>query len=94
MEEEYKKKTDELRKNVMEYQTERRASLDKIGQQRAMAKQELLKNINPILQSYSDENKITLIIDKKFLVMGNKDLDITEIIVEKLNKDLPSLNLR
>ena len=78
----------------MEYQTERRASLDKIGQQRAMAKQELLKNITPILQSYSDENKVTLIIDKKFLVMGNKDLDITSIIVEKLNKELPSLNLK
>ena len=33
-------------------------------------------------------------IDKKNLVMGNNDLDITNIIVEKLNKSLPSLNLK
>ena len=92
--EEYVKKTDALRKKVIDYQSERRASLDKITKQRSEARKELLKQINPILEKYSEENNISLIIDKKFLVMGNNDLDITEVIINKLNEVLPSLSLK
>jgi len=34
------------------------------------------------------------VVDKKNIVMGNAELDITNIIVEKLNKSFPSLNLK
>ena len=91
--EEYAKKTDTLRKKVIDYQASRRASIDKITRQRAEARQNLLNQINPILESYSKENNITVIFDKKFLVMGDTDLDITNVVIEKLNKALPSLNL-
>ena len=91
--EEYAKKTDTLRKKVIDYQSSRRASVDKLTRQRAEARQNLLKQINPILTSYSKENNITVIFDKKFLVMGDTDLDITNIVIEKLDKALPSLNL-
>jgi len=92
--EEYAKKTDVLRKKVIDYQASRRESVDKIARQRAEARQNLIKHINPILENYSKENNITLIFDKKFLVMGDNDLDITNIVIEKLNKALPSLNLK
>ena len=91
--EEYSKKTDILRKKVIDYQALRRASVDKLTRQRAEARQNLIKQINPILESYSKVNNITLIFDKKFLVMGNTGLDITNIVIEKLNNTLPSLNL-
>ena len=92
--EEYKNKTDELRKKVIEYQSTRRKSIEKITKQRADARKDLLKEINPILEAYSKENTVELIIDKKFLVMGNNDLDITNIVIDKLNEVLPSLNLK
>ena len=40
------------------------------------------------------ENDISLVIDKKDMLGGKPEYDITEIIVEKLNKELPSLNLK
>lgn len=92
--EEYTKKTDALRKKVMEYQTERRNSLEKIANQRTDSRNKLLKEMTPLLENYSKENNISLIMDKKNLIMGDDDLDITNIIVEKLNKVLPSLNLK
>ena len=91
--EEYKKKTDTLRKKVKDYQSQRRASLDEITSQRVMARETLTKKINPILDSYIKENNISLVIDKKDTIAGNPAYDITKIIVEKLNKELPSLNL-
>ena len=92
--EEYKKSSENLRKKVLDYQKERRAFLDKIAKQRTESRQILLQKIDPILKTYSQENNVTLVIDKKFILSGNTDLDITEIIVEKLNKEFPSLNLQ
>ena len=91
--EEYSKKTDTLRKKVIDYKTERRSSLDKIATQRAEARETLLKKINPILDTYISENNISLVLDKKNTLGGNPNTDITKVIVEKLNKVLPSLDL-
>ena len=92
--EEYQKKTDDLRKKVIDYQSQRRAALDKITSQRAEARQKLLDKLDPILKTYINENDISLIIDRKNILMGNTNLDITNIIVEKLNIEFPSLNLK
>ena len=93
--EEYQKKTNELRKKVKDYQANRRKVLDKITEQRAKARKLLLEKLNPILDSYVKGNSISLVLNKNIIVAGGRaDLDITNIIVEKLNKDLPSLNLK
>ena len=92
--EEYKKKTDDLRKKVASYQSERRGALDKIAKQREQFRQELLKKLNPIINTYIQENAISMVIDKKNVVFAESDLDITKIIVKKLDKELPSLNLK
>ena len=91
--EDYAKKADSLRKKVIDYQSARRAAVDKIAKQRKEAREDLLNQINPILESYSKENNITLILDKKNLIMGDSDLDITNTIIEKINTKLPSLKI-
>ena len=92
--EEYQKKSDSLRKKVIDYQSQRRTSLENITTQKAEARQELLEKLDPILKTYIKENDISLIIDRKHVLMGNTNLDITSIIVEKLNKELPSLSIK
>ena len=92
--EEYLKESDDLRKKVIDYQSQRRLSLEKITTLRAEAKQKLLEKLDPILQGYIKENNISIVLDKKNIVMGNTDLDITNIIAAKLNKELPSLNIK
>ena len=92
--EEYTKKTDTLRKKVIDYQSQRRSAIDKITTQRAQSRDTLIKKIKPILNTYMKENNISLVVDKKNLLAGNPEYDITKIIIEKLNKELPSLNLK
>ena len=91
---EYQKKSDDLRKKVIDYQLQRRATLEKITSQRAEARQKLLEKLDPIMKTYIKENDISLIIDRKNVLMGNTNLDITDIVVEKLNKELPSLSIK
>ena len=92
--EEYSKKSDTLRKKVIDYQSQRRMALDKIATQRAEARETLIKAIDPIIETYISENNISLVIDIRNILAGNPDKDITTVIVEKLNKELPSLNLK
>ena len=92
--EEYTKKSDALRKKVIDYQSQRRASLDKIATQRAESRDTLIKKIEPLLDAYVKENNISLVVEKKGTLAGDPEYDITKIIVEKLNKELPSLNLK
>jgi len=92
--EEYEKKSNRLRKKVIDYQSQRRTSLEKITTQRAEARQKLIEKLDPILKTYIEENDISMIIDRKNVLMGNTNLDITSIIVEKLNKEFPSLDIK
>ncbi len=92
--EEYVKKSDALRKKVIDYQSQRRASVDKIATLRIESRQKLIDAIDPILDIYIKENNISLVIDKKSTLGGNQETDITKIITEKLDKILPSLNLK
>tara|TARA_Y100000590_G_scaffold176550_1_gene201733 strand:- start:4610 stop:5134 length:525 start_codon:yes stop_codon:yes gene_type:complete len=91
--EEYSKKTDTLRKKVIDYQSQRRASLDKIATLRAESREKLIKKLEPIVDTYIKENNISIVMDKKNMIGGLNEYDITNIIIEKLNKELPSLKL-
>ena len=92
--EEYSKSTDLLRKKVIDYQAQNRASLDALGKQRAEARKVMISEIEPILDKYINENNISLVLYKKNVIGGSKGYDITDIIVEKLDKEFPSLNLQ
>ena len=52
-----------------------------------------LKNLNPILGKYMKENNISVVIDKKNVLMGDKKFEITSQIIEILNKEFKSINL-
>ena len=92
--EEYTKKSDALRKKVIDYQSQRRSSIDKLTTQRLEARKILMKQIEPILDTYIKKNSISIVIDKKNMLGGLTEYDITKIIVEKLDKEFPSLNLQ
>ena len=85
-EEEYKKKTDELRKKVIEYQSQRKSSLDAIAKKRSEARKKLLDTIDPIVAAYTKENSISIVVDKKAVLFAVPETDITNTVVEKLNK--------
>tara|TARA_B100001123_G_scaffold437865_1_gene571460 strand:- start:320 stop:844 length:525 start_codon:yes stop_codon:yes gene_type:complete len=92
--EEFEKKMNALRKKSMDYQTERRSSIDKIASLRSKARKTLLDELKPIIESYINDNDVSLVIDKKNILGGGNNYDVTNVIVEKLNKELPSLNLK
>ena len=93
-EEEYKQKVSELRGKVNKYQAQRKEILDKLTTQRSEARKKLLEKVDPIMERYVKENKISFVLEKKFVLLGSSESDITKIIVNTLNEELPSLSLK
>ncbi len=90
---EYKKQVSELRTKVSALQKERNTLLETVAKQRSKARNELLKNLNPIIKNYMNEKQIRMVVDKKSLLLADEKLDITEDIIALLNKKLKSINL-
>ena len=89
--EEYIKKVNNLRKKVSSLQSERNNLLEKISKDRTKARNELLKNLNPIISDYMQEKKIRLVVDKKNIILADEKLDITKDIMKTLNDKLKSI---
>ena len=53
---------------------------------------QILKILNPIITNYVDKNSISLVIPKKNIIVGKKNLDITSEIVKLLNDKVKSLD--
>lgn len=92
--EEYKSKVDSLRSKVSNLQKERNKLLQDVATQRAKARSELLKNLNPIIEEYMKEKNFRMVVDKKSLLLADQNLDITKDIMDKLNKKLKSINIK
>lgn len=92
-EEEYKKRLNDLRKKVSDLQNSQQSSLVNIAKSRSLAKEELIKSLNPILKKYMQENNIKIIIDKQNVVLGDTNLEITDKIIELLNKEVKSIKI-
>ena len=69
-----------------------RSDKDKVVLEFNNMKKENLNNffdqINPIIQSYMDENSIDILIERKNIFMGKKNSDITNTIVKKIDSKL------
>ena len=91
--EDYKKEIEKLRAKAANFAKERREKTEEIAKTRMKARNELLSAIKPLLEKYSNENGVDLVIDKKNVIIGKSNIDITSIIIKELNQVLPSLKL-
>ena len=92
-EEEFKKKIQDLRADISKYQKERNKASNDITRTRIKASTNLIKKLTPILESYSKENSIRIIIQKKHIVMGSKEDDITKEILNLVNEKIKSIKI-
>ena len=82
-----------MRSKVSALQKERNLLLESVAKQRTKARNELLRNLNPIIKDYMKEKKIRMVVDKKSLLLADENLNITKDIMSLLNKKLKSIKL-
>ncbi len=75
-------------KEVEQYKTEKKQILDDFKLKKNKELDNFLKKINPIIQEYMKNNSIDIILEKNQIFVGNKNKDITNEIIDLINKNL------
>ena len=91
--EEFETKIIELRKEILNFQKERNKTSNEIARSRVKASTKLISKLSPILEEYSNKNSIRIIVQKKNIVMGKKEDDITKDILELVNQKVKNIKL-
>ena len=91
--EEIEKKIVSLNKLVKNYQIEQNKKNKLVIDEKKIYTSKILKLLNPLLTNYVEKNKITLVVDKKNILIGIKSLDITLDILKILNDETKKKNL-
>ena len=85
-ENEFKKRISELENNLIKYQQEISKKNKNLLDFRNKSKNDFALNLRSTLEKYAKENKISLILRKEQLLLGENSLDITKEILELFNK--------
>ena len=93
-EEEFNNKANKLREKYKSYQELKNTKNNDLKIVGDKAGNQILKIINEILSEYSTKNKISLIMEKKNIVIGKTELDITKNILALLNTKIKKVELK
>ena len=89
---EFNKRIAVLTEEVKKYRADKKDSIDRINKIKIDYTKEILKSLNPIIAKYVDLNSISLVIPKKNIIVGKKNLDITDQIIKLLNDNIKKIN--
>ena len=91
-EDDFKKKIAILTEEVNKYRSDKKESIDRIKKIKVDYTKEILKSLNPIIAKFVDSNSISIVIPKKNIIVGKKNLDITDQIIKLLNDNIKKIS--
>ena len=92
-EQEFAKKVNELKKEVIKSNSLRKKEMEQSNKKRNDALSKLLKEINKLLIEYSEKTKISMMLDKKNVIISKNENDITKEILNLLDKKITKIKL-
>ena len=92
-ESEFINKVELLKKEINEHNQNRNKLISNFNKLKIENTNKLLKLINPILVKYSNDNEISFILQKKNLIIGKTEYDITDDILKIINNDIKEFNI-
>ena len=93
-EEEFKNKSIDLEKNVRKYNKLISDNNKKFINYRSQTKVIFLKKLMNIVQVYAEDNSIQLILNKKDIIIGQNTMDISNKVLELVNKKMNDIKLK
>jgi len=90
----FKNKVDELKSEIKNYNQNRNKMIKDFNKLKIDNTNNLLKLINPILVKFSNDKEISIILQKKDLVVAKTELDITDEVIKIVNSDVKEFKIK
>ena len=88
------KLTNELKSEIKMYNQNRKKIITDFNKLKIDNTNNLLNLINPILAKFSDDEEISIILQKKDLVIGKTELDITDAIIKIIDTEIKEFKVK
>jgi len=92
--EELNKELKLLQVNFLKYSEKKNKEIDELKIKRNTNIINFLNVINPIIEKYMADNSIYMLIDKKNVFIANKDYDITNNLIELINNQIKTIEIK
>ncbi len=93
-EDEYRKKLIDIESNIKNFNSKIANQRKELAEYNNKAKAEFSKQLRLILEEYSENNSISMIIRKENLLIGKTNLDVTNDILELFNKNVKKITIK
>ena len=90
----FKNKVNELKSEIKNYNQNRNKMLADFNKLKIDNTNNLLKLINPILVKFSNDKKISIILQKKDLIVAKTELDITDEVIKIINLGVKEFKIK
>ena len=89
--EELDNKVKDFKTNLASLRNEKNKFNRDINQKNLEATNKIVNEINKILVKYASDNSISFVIQKKNIIIGKSELDITDVILKEFNNKVKSI---
>ena len=86
--EDLEKKINDLKKKIVIFNEDKDELSKEFNEIKNKSITDFMKNIEPLVSGYIKDNSINIVLDKKNVIMGNKDQDITFKILEIVDNNI------
>ena len=93
-EDDFTNKVEKLKSEINDYNLDRKKMIEEFNKLKVKNTNILLNQINPILTKYSIKNEISIILQKKDLIIGKTELDITDEIIKIINVEIKEFKIK
>ena len=92
--EEIKKEMKALQIEFQKYRKSKTEEIENLKKKRNMNIINFLNSINPIIEKYMSDNSIYMVMDKKNVFIANNKYDITKKLIELIDNQIKSLEIK
>lgn len=90
----YNEKLVLLNKEINEFNKMRNLELNDFENKKKQYTNKLLKAINPMLQKYVQSKNISILLQKKNIILGANEFDITSDVLKILNDEIKEISIK
>ena len=83
-----------LRNKFNEYKKNKDLEIKNFKEKREINILNLMNLINPIIEKYMADNSIDILLDKKNVFIANKDYDITNFLIELIDNQIKTIEIK
>ena len=83
----FNKEVISFQKKVQEFKVEKNEIVKNFNDFKRKELENIFKKISPIINDYMEENSISILLDSKNIFMGSKKSNLTEDILDRINKE-------